>query len=49
MGSGGMCFLDYIAKRKLRKLLLPDIPLQDDFEDSSFDSDEQDKSRWLGI
>ena len=31
---------DYIAKRKPRKLLLPDIALQDDFEDSSVDSDE---------
>ena len=34
---------DYIAKRKPRKLLLSDILLQDDFEDSNVDSSESDK------
>ena len=42
MGTGGMPLPPAveIAKRKHWKLLLPEIPLQDDFEDSSVDSDE---------
>ena len=31
---------NYIVKRKPRKLMLLDIPLQEGFEDSSVDSDE---------
>ena len=38
-----------LPKPKLQNFLLPDILLQDDFEDSSVDSDEQNKSSWLGI